>query len=55
MAKKQTIEAPKTLRIKILLPVAGKFSLSCNVGEEYDINTNTAKELIDAAYAELVK
>ena len=53
MAKRQV--KPKTLKIKMLLPVAGKFLLSFNVGETYTVEYKQAKELIEAQYAEEVK
>lgn len=46
--------APKKLKVKILLPVAGKFKLSANVGEKVSYPEALAQELIDAKYAELV-
>ena len=51
MAKRK----PKTLKIKILIPVAGKFQLSFNVGEIYTVEYKQATELIEAQYAEIVK
>jgi len=46
---------PKTIKVKILLPVAGKFNLAHDVGKEYVMEAKQANELIDAAYAEKVK
>ena len=45
----------KTLKIKIVLPVSGKYSLSASVGDEVLIDANKAQELIDDKYAILVK
>ena len=53
MAKR--VAKPKTTKIKILLPVAGKFKLSYDVGKTYPMEAKQAKELIEAAYAEEVK
>ena len=47
--------AAKKKQVKILLPVAGKFRLSYNVGETYLMEAKQAKELIDAKYAVEVK
>ena len=41
----------KTKKVTILLPVAGKFKLSANVGEKVDYPIALAKELIEAKYA----
>lgn len=46
---------PKKVKIKILLPVAGAFRLSYNVGETVSVAKNVADELVEAKYAELVK
>lgn len=43
------------LKVKILLPVAGRFLLSYKVGEEVEIEEKQAQELIEAKYAEAVK
>ena len=45
----------KTIKVKILLPVAGKFNLSYNVGEIYPMEAKQAQELISAKYAKKVK
>lgn len=45
----------KAIKVKILLPVAGKFKLSCDVGKEYSMDPNLAKELIESGHAEEVK
>lgn len=45
----------KTKKIKILLPVGGKFCLSYDVGKEYDVEIKQANILIEAEYAEEVK
>ena len=44
----------KNIEIKILLPVAGKFKLSYNVGETYTVEAKQANELIEAKYAKKV-
>lgn len=46
---------PTTKKVKILLPVAGKFKLSLNVGKEYVMEVKQANELINAKYAIEVK
>ena len=53
MAQKKKI-APKTKEVKILLPVAGKYHLSYNVGKTYVMEFKQATELIEAQYAEAV-
>lgn len=50
MAKKKSSK----VKVKILLPVAGKFSLSANVGDEIEYPDAVAIELIEAKYAEKV-
>ena len=55
MAKRVKKITPKTLKIRIVLPVAGKFHLSLNVGQVYELEAKKAQELIEAFYAELVK
>lgn len=52
---KEKSSTGKTVKIKILLPVAGKFHLSYDLGKTYNVNPNQAKELIAAGYAEAVK
>lgn len=54
MAKKKKIEAPSIIKIEILLPVAGKFNLSYDVGKVYEVNANIANELIEYCYAKQV-
>ena len=56
MKKQKTIktEDAATIKVRILLPVAGKFLLSHNVGDEIEMETKQANELIEAAYAEKV-
>lgn len=46
--------APKKIKVKILLPVAGKFKLSANVGEKVSYPEGLANDLIEAKYAEKV-
>ena len=48
------MKAQKNIDIKIVLPVAGKFQLSYNVGKTYSVEAKQAKELIAAKYAEKV-
>ncbi|MFD1292638.1 hypothetical protein ACFQ5N_02210 [Lutibacter holmesii] len=45
----------KNKKVKILLPVAGKFNLSFDVGKTYTMEVKQANELIKAQYAEEVK
>jgi len=52
--KKITPKKPTHLKIKILLPVAGKFLLTFDVGKEYEVEFKQATELIEAQYAEAV-
>jgi len=47
--------APKKIKVKILLPVAGKFNMTQDVGKTYLIEAKQAQELIDAKYAKKVK
>ncbi|XRE42219.1 hypothetical protein ACIVBQ_000423 [Tenacibaculum discolor] len=51
-ANKKT--SSKKVKVKILLPVAGKFSLSANVGDEIEYPEPLATDLIEAKYAEKV-
>lgn len=46
---------PKTLKVKITEPVAGKFSRSEPVGWVGELPENLAKEMIAAKYAEKAK
>ena len=48
-------ENRELIKVRILLPVAGKFLLSYNVGQEVDLPANQAKELVELKYAEFVK
>lgn len=45
----------KLVKIKILLPVAGKFLLPYNVDQVVRLSENQATELVDSKYAEYVK
>jgi len=54
MDKKPKRISRKT-KIEILLPVAGKFNLSYNIGDVVLMEAKQAKELIDAEYAIKVK
>jgi hypothetical protein len=45
----------KDLKIKILQPVAGKYLLSANVGDEITLDVDQANELIENKFAEFVK
>lgn len=44
-------KASTKTKVKILLPVAGKFNLSYDVGKTYEVENKLAKELITAKYA----
>lgn len=55
MTKQQRKTQPKNLKVKILLPVAGKFGLSHNVGDIHSIPHALAKDIIDSKYGEQVK
>ena len=45
----------KKIKVKIVLPVAGKFLLSHNIGDIVSIETKQAQELINSGYAKKVK
>ena len=45
----------KTVKIKILNPVAGKYLMSANVGDTISIDKNQAEELVENKDAEFVK
>lgn len=45
----------KTVKIKALLPLAGKFLLSADPGTELELDEKQAKEIVEAGYAEYVK
>lgn len=45
----------KTKKVKILNPVAGKYKLSANVGEEVNYPAALADELVENKDAEFVK
>ncbi|TVZ55604.1 hypothetical protein OD91_0859 [Lutibacter sp. Hel_I_33_5] len=53
MAKQ--VNKSKGLKIKILLPVAGKYFLSANVGDVVSYPKALAEELVEDKYAEFVK
>lgn len=53
--KKQVQEVSEVAKVKILLPVAGKFRLSSNVGDVVEYPTALAEELVESKYAEFVK
>lgn len=46
---------PKTKKVKIILPVSGVYNLPYNVGQEVELNTNQAEQLVEDAYAIFVK
>ena len=46
---------PETKKIKITKPVAGRFTMSENIGDVIEINEKQAEELVDFGYAEYVK
>ena len=50
MAKAKTT----TTKIEILIPVAGKFLLSHNVGDKVDMESKQAEILIDEGYAKKI-
>lgn len=52
--KENSTKAPKDLKVRILLPVAGMFLLPYNIDQEVTLPFNQAMELIDAKYAEKV-
>lgn len=45
----------KKIKVEILLPVAGRFLLSYNVGQKVSLEAKQANELIEAKYAKAVK
>jgi hypothetical protein len=45
----------KKVKVKILLPVAGKYFLSANVGDKVSYPESLANELVEDKYAEFVK
>ena len=47
--------APKKIKVKILLSVAGKYRLSHNVGDVVSMEAKQANVLIEDKYAEEVK
>lgn len=51
MAKKEV----KLVSVKVLLPLAGKFMLSDNVGDVVAYPEALATELVESKYAEFVK
>lgn len=53
--KKTPVEKQELIKVRILLPVAGKFLLAYNVGQEVELPENQAKELVEVKYAEFVK
>lgn len=55
MAKKAAPKKPKTLQIKIIGPVAAKFSLSHNIGDVVEMEYNQASALIEFDYAILAE
>lgn len=55
MAKKSKVEHPKTKKVKILLPVAGRYLRSENVGDVVELPIALAEEMIEDKYAEAVK
>jgi hypothetical protein len=53
--KTENAKKEKVVKIKILLPVAGKFLLPYNVGQIVKLSENQANEIVEAKYAEFVK
>lgn len=45
----------KTKKVKILLPVSGKYQLSANVGDEVSYAETLAEQLVEDKFAEFVK
>lgn len=53
--QKKTTGKPKTKKVKILLPVAGRFLRSENVGDVVSLPEALATEMVEDKYAEFVK
>lgn len=53
--KEEKTSSGKKLKVRILLPVAGKYGLTCDVDKEYELEEKQALEIIEDKYAELVK
>lgn len=53
--KKTPGESQEYIKIKILLPVSGKFLLPYNVGQVVELPKNQAEEMVEVKYAEFVK
>ncbi|MEO0573215.1 MAG: hypothetical protein AAF039_16025 [Bacteroidota bacterium] len=52
-SKARTKKAPaKKAKVKIILPVAGRFKLPYNLGQTVSLEAKQAEELIKAKYAE---
>lgn len=49
------VSAPKTIKIKVLSPLAGKYLLSHNIGEVVSMEEKQATELVENKDAEFVK
>lgn len=45
----------KTVKIKILKPVAGRYLMSANIGDTISIDENQAAEMVENKDAEFVK
>ena len=54
VVKTENAKKEKVVKIKILLPVAGKFLLPYNVGQIVKLSENQANEIVEAKYAEFV-
>tara|TARA_R110002096_G_scaffold347618_1_gene540922 strand:+ start:3333 stop:3566 length:234 start_codon:yes stop_codon:yes gene_type:complete len=54
-AKKPAKKPVKKVKIKILAPVAGKYHLSFNVGDEITIDVNQAAAMVENKDAAFVK
>lgn len=53
--KKKRVAKPKTKKVKILLPVAGRYLLPDNVGDVVAYPESLATQLVEDKYAEFVK
>tara|TARA_R110002167_G_scaffold112367_1_gene284750 strand:- start:3975 stop:4145 length:171 start_codon:yes stop_codon:yes gene_type:complete len=53
--EKEKVKSSNKTKIKFLLSPTGKFKLGYAIGDECEIESKQAQELIDAQYAEKVK
>ena len=54
-SSKEPKEKGSLVKVEILLPVSGKYSLSASVGDKPSYSKALADELIESKYAKLVK